>query len=156
MWITGTVVEFNRATLAEQYTLPLEADAYEEFEGKPVVLASYIALAPAPEEIAENPEVFYNQRVVVDGEVETIFAPDAFTLDDGELLDEGGLLVVGSAPEVADAGPVSVSGILQPFSLTALEAEYNLLWEEDIRTALEEAYDGQPVVVAQEIYPFSE
>ncbi|MEM9803741.1 MAG: hypothetical protein AAF959_00550 [Cyanobacteria bacterium P01_D01_bin.56] len=154
MWITGVVETFNRTTLAEQYDLPLEADVYEEFEGKPVVLADYIALAPDPEEIAENPDVFYNQRVVVDGDVETIFAPDAFSLENGQLLDEAGLLVVGSVPEITQEGPVSVSGILQPFSINALEAEYDLLWEEDIQTILEEEYTGQPVIVAQDIYPF--
>lgn len=156
MWVVGTVEKFNRAILAEQYDLILDADVYNEFEGRPVVLASYIALAPDPEEITENPDAFYNQRIVVDGDVATIFAPDAFSIENGQLLDETGLLVVGSVPQTSQEGPVSVSGILQPFSLNALEAEYNLLWDEDLQTILEEEYAGQPVIVAQEIYPFSE
>lgn len=155
MWITGVVEPFERETLAKQYKLTLDPTLYEEFEGQPVVIADYIALAPDPEEIAENPTTFYGQRVVVDGEVDTIFAPDAFSLQNGQLFDETGLLVVGAVPELASEGPVAVSGILQPFSIADLDAEYDLLWEPDVQKTLEDDFTGQPVIVVQEIYPFT-
>ncbi|MGD1852690.1 MAG: hypothetical protein ACFB2W_00425 [Leptolyngbyaceae cyanobacterium] len=156
MWLTGTVEQFERETLAKQYKLTLDPALYDEFQGQPVVLANYIALAPEPEEIAENPDVFYGQQVVVDGEVETVFAPDAFSLQNNQLFNDTGLLVVGAVPELASEGPVAVSGVLQPFSLTDLDGEYELLWEPDIQGILEEQFTGQPVVVVQEIYPFTE
>lgn len=155
MWITGVVEPFERETLAKQYKLTLDPALYEEFEGQPVVIANYIALAPDPEEIAENPTVFYGQRVVVDGEIDTVFAPDAFSLQNGQLFDETGLLIVGAVPELASEGPVAVSGILQPFSIADLDAEYDLLWEPDVQETLENDFTGQPVIVMQEIYPFT-
>ena len=156
MWVTGAVETFDRETIAEQYDLLLEPELYDEYTGQPVVIADYIALAPNPEEILDNPDVFYGQRVVVDGEVDTIFAPDAFSLENEQLFEENSLLVVGAVPDIAEEGPVAVSGILQPFSLASLDADYDLLWERDIQTMLEADHAGQPVIVAEEIYPFTE
>ena len=156
MWVTGTVEKFERETMSDKYELTLDPNLYEEFEGQPVVVANYIALAPDPEEVSENPEAFYGQRVVVDGEVETIFAPDAFSLENEQLFDGTGLLVVGAVPDPIKAGPASVSGVLQTFSLAALEAEYDILWEPELRDTLVDAYTGQPFILVQEIYPFTE
>ena len=156
MWVTGVVETFDRETIAEQYDLQLEADLYDEYMGQPVVIADYIALAPSPDEIVDNPDAFYGQRVVVDGEVSTIFAPDAFSLENEQFFEENSLLVVGAVPDVAAEGPIAVSGVLQLFSLASLDADYDLLWERDIQTMLEADHAGKPAIVAEEIYPFTE
>lgn len=154
MWIVGSVELFERDTLSKQYGLTLEPSLYEEFEDQPVVIANYIALAPDIEEISENPTTFHGQRVVVNGEVDTVFAPDAFSLKNEQLFGENGLLVVGAVPNLVDEGPIAVSGMLQPFSITDLDTEYNLLWEPGVQETLEDSFTGQSVIVVQEIYPF--
>ncbi|MEM8809205.1 MAG: hypothetical protein AAGF01_24555, partial [Cyanobacteria bacterium P01_G01_bin.38] len=141
LWVIGTVETFEYEILAERYDLDVDPELYADYEGKPTVIADYIALAPSPENISENPDAFYGQRVVVDGEIDVVFAPDAFSLENSQLLDDRGLLVVGAVPKLAkDDGPVSVSGVLLPFSTENLDNEYDLLWEPEIQKTLESEY----------------
>ena len=65
-------------------------------------------------------------------------------------------MVVGAVPDFTSEGSVAVSGILQPFSVADLDAEYDLLWEPDVQETLENDFTGQPVILVQEIYPFTE
>ncbi|MEO0457356.1 MAG: hypothetical protein AAF152_12365 [Cyanobacteria bacterium P01_A01_bin.114] len=157
LWVIGTVETFEYEIIADRYELDLDLELYADYEGKPAVIADYIALAPSPETISENPEAFYGQRVVVNGEIDTVFAPDAFSLENEQLFNDQGLLVVGAVPKLAkEDGPVAVSGVLLPFSTENLNNEYDLLWEPDVQKALESEHTGQPAIIVDDIYPFTE
>ncbi|NEP18812.1 MAG: hypothetical protein F6J97_18250 [Leptolyngbya sp. SIO4C1] len=157
VWVVGEVQEFVLATIEETYELDLDDELYVEYEAEPVVVASYIALAPDAETVAEDPTAFYGERIVVDGEIETVYAPDAFSLEADQLFESGELLVVGAVPEVAqEDNVIAVSGILLPFSIENLEQEYELQWDAALRDLIAAEYTGQPALIAQEIYPFTE
>ena len=155
LWVVGTIVMFERAAVSEQYDLVFDSEVYDEYEGRTVILADYIALAPDPETLVDDSDAFYGQRVFVDGEIEQVLAPDAFTMDNEDAFGDKGLLVVGAAPDLTEENPVAISGIMMPFSIATLEADYELVWDAELKQTLEQNYDGRPTLVSDELYPFS-
>ena len=153
--VTGEVETFAMMTVADEYGLELSPELYEEYEAKPVIIAESIALAPDPGEIAANPELYYNKRIAVEGEVEELKESGLFTLDEDELFGGEDLLVippVGGEP-VQENGIVTLTGVLRPYIKAEFERDYDLQWDLDVTTEIEAEYEQKPVFVADSVYP---
>ena len=62
---TGIVREFILADIERDYGIDLEDELYVDYENVPAVIAESVALAPTPEELAENPSAFYDQVIAI-------------------------------------------------------------------------------------------
>lgn len=153
--MTGKVTKFVVADLNREYDLDLEPELYVEYEGKPAIIAQAIALAPEPGEITEDPSQYYGRTLAVTGEVENIVGPNAFTLDEDELIGASDLLVLTATPKQAidDGEKVAVTGVLRQFVVADLERDYDLTWDLELRRKLEAEYSNKPVLIANSVYP---
>lgn len=153
--VTGKVETFAMMTVAESYGLTLDPELYEEYETKPVIIAESIALAPDPGEITADPEVFYNQRIAVEGEVEDLREAGLFTLQEEQLFGGEDLLVYapGVSAPVQEDEVVTVTGVLRPFIVADFDRDYDLQWDLSVQEELEAEYSTKPVFVADNVYP---
>ncbi|MUL36377.1 hypothetical protein [Gloeocapsopsis dulcis] len=153
--VTGQVAKLVVADVNREYNLGLEPNLYVEYEGRPVIYAQSIALAPEPGEITQNPSRYYGQTLAVTGEVEDIVDANSFTLDEDQLLGAEDLLVINANPTAAvtDGETVAVTGVLRPFVVADIEREYDLTWDLDLQRKLEAEYSQKPVLVADGVYP---
>ena len=89
------------------------------------------------------------------GEVEDIVGPNAFTLDEDELLGANDLLVLNATPKQAinDGEKVAVTGVLRSFVVADIERDYDLTWDLDLQRKLEAEYSNKPVFIANSVYP---
>jgi hypothetical protein len=84
--VTGTVAKFDTNAIKQEYGLDLgQQDLYQEYEGRPAIIARSIALAPIPGEIGNNPEAYYNKVIAVPANIARIYSPNAFVLEDDTL-----------------------------------------------------------------------
>lgn len=146
--VTGTVTKFVLADVKREFGLALEDNLFVEYQGKPVIIATAVALAPEPGEIAEEPNKFFGKIVTVSSEVEKVIGPNAFTLDDKELIGGKELLVVGAIPAggTIDKGKtVLVKGSVRKFVTAEIERDFDF----DLQPELEVEYEGKAVVIAQ-------
>ena len=81
-------------TVAEAYNITLDPELYEEYEAKPVIIAQSLALAPDVGEVAANPELYFNKRIAIQGEVEDVLEGGLFTMDEDNLFADEDLLVI--------------------------------------------------------------
>lgn len=153
--VTGEVQQFVRADIERDYNLVLDPDLYVEYEDKPAIIAQSLALAPDPGELTDNPEVYYNQVIAVQGEVEDIYDPSTFSIDEEQLFGGDDLLVVNtlSSSEVNENESVVVVGVLRPYIKSEFERDYELQWDLDLETQIEAEYSQKPVLAATEVYP---
>lgn len=119
--------------------------------------------APAPgavagvtaDKIIEHPNAYVGKTVTVSGDVEGIFGPRAFEIDDG--LNVGTLLVLGREPfpQVPDAGnrayviddTATVTGVVRMMVVADIEREIG--W--DLESHIEAEYTAKPVLLAQQV-----
>lgn len=155
--VTGEVRSFSQADAERTLGTDLDPDFYAEYENQPVIYARSIALAPEPDEVTANPEAFYGQPIAVEGEVDEIYSPTAFTLHDEELFDGEDLLVINAIEQtVADDDNVVVVGEIRPLTVAEIERDYSLDWDDlDIQSQAETEYEQRPVLVVREIYPLA-
>ncbi|MGC1309219.1 MAG: hypothetical protein WA885_18510 [Phormidesmis sp.] len=152
--ITGTVETFVMETAASEYGLTLTPELYEEYESKPVIVAKSIALSPDPGDITANPEMYYNQRIAVKGEVEDILESGLFTLDEDELFAGEDLLVIPSkVAAIQENEIVVVTGVLRPYINAEFEKDYDLQWDLSVKEKIDAEYEQKPVFVADSVYP---
>lgn len=153
--VTGEVTKFTVAEINREYGLDLEPNLYVDYESKPAIIAQSIAPAPEPGEITENPKQYYGRTLAVAGEVEEVYSPNVFTLDEDELLGSEDLLVLVANPKatVNDGQYVAVTGELRPFVVADLERDYDLTWDLDVQKKLEAEYSTKPVLVVNGVYP---
>lgn len=156
--VTGKVAKFVAADIERDYDLDLEPDLYVEYEGKPAIVAQAIAPAPKPGEITDSPSQYYGRTIAVAGEVEDIVGPNAFTLDEEQLIGGNDLLVLVANPKTAttaikDGAYVAVTGVLRPFVVADIERDYDLTWDLDLQRKLEVEYSKKPVLIVQGVYP---
>ncbi|MGQ4648020.1 hypothetical protein [Lyngbya aestuarii] len=152
--VTGEVRQFRAVEFEPDFDFDWQPGT--DYENKPAIVAQSIALAPEPDEITENPEKFYNQPIAVEGEVAEIVGPNAFTLEDEELVGGSNLLVLNrTAPAQAlnDDEVVVVTGQVRPFVLAEIERDYDLTWDLDLQSKLEAEYQEKPVLIADTVYP---
>jgi hypothetical protein len=153
--VDGEVRQFTVADVERQYGQDLDPTLFEQFEFQPAIVADELAIVPDSNELRENPEAFYGRRIMVEGEINDIIAPDAFTISSRQFLDDSTLLVLGATPDVSvDNGEVvTVVGELRPFVASSIERDYDLTWDLDLQEQLEVEYANQPILVAREVYP---
>ncbi|MGF1478173.1 MAG: hypothetical protein ACFB4I_01600 [Cyanophyceae cyanobacterium] len=158
--VTGEVVQFVLADIESEYGLGLDPELYVEYEEQPAIIAESVALAPEPEELAEDPAAYYNQVVAVEGEVAEVYSPSTFTVGEEGWFSGGELLVVGVDPEfsIGDAAVeegeyVTVTGVLRPYVSADFERDYDLTWDLDLQQQIEAEYTETPVLAATEVYP---
>jgi MYXO-CTERM domain-containing protein len=152
--VTGQVRQFVLADINRQYSLGLGADLYREYENRPAIIAQSIALAPNPGQISQNPARYYGRTIAVTGEVEDVRSPNAFTLDEDQLVGQD-LLVINSntGQAIQDDQTLAVTGVLRPFVVAELEREYDFNWDQGFVQQLEAEYRDRPVLIATGIYP---
>lgn len=146
--VTGTVTKFVLADVKREFGLALEDKLFVEYEGKPVIIATAVTLMPNPGEIAEEPNEFLGKIVTVSSEVEKVIGPNAFTLDDKELIGGKELLVVGAIPAggtINEGETVLVTGPVHKFVTAEIERDFDF----DLQPELEVEYEGKAVVIAR-------
>ncbi|MEB3827714.1 hypothetical protein [Phormidium sp. CCY1219] len=154
--VTGQVRLFRAAELEREFGWDFwDPDLYVEFENKPVVIAQSVALAPEPDDIRENPQLFYGKTIAVRGEIDEYFSINAFRLEDEEFFQGDELLVLNSdTGKMINAGDdVVVTGVLRPFVMADIEREFDVdLWDFELRRELEAEFDRRPMMYAREVY----
>jgi hypothetical protein len=159
--VTGEVRNLAVADLNQEYDLDLDPDLYVDYENRPAIIAQSIAPAPEPGEIAENPQPYYGRSLAVTGEVETLYNPNTFTLDEDELFGGKDLLVLvrngntantTANTSVQEDQTVAVTGVLRPFVSADLEREYDFNWDEGFVRQLEAEYQTRPVLIVDRVY----
>ncbi|HHP7231348.1 MAG TPA: hypothetical protein ACFCUY_10885 [Xenococcaceae cyanobacterium] len=157
---TGTVREFVIADIERDYGIDLDEELYIDYENRPVVIAESVALAPTPEELAENPSAFYDQVIAVEGEVGDLFSSNTMSLYEEGWIDDIGLIVVGVNSDLnAESNPlqsgemVVVTGMARPLDVNLLQQDSELGWDETEISEFEARYTDRPVIVADDIYP---
>jgi len=153
--VTGEVRQLVLADLERDYGLDLDPELYAEYEERPALIAQSIALAPDPEEVSENPDIYYGQTIAVSGEIANQLAPDAYTIEEEQLFGGEEVLVVGANPEIPldNAEEVVITGVLRPYVRAEFERDYDFTWDATLQDEIEAEYSEEPVLVAEEIYP---
>lgn len=156
--ITGVVRQFRVAELERDFDWDFwDPDLYVEYEDRPAIVAESIALAPEPDDIMDNPELFYGKTIAVKGHVEEYFNTNTFLLEDNDFFQGDELLVInaktGEIINVDDE--VVVTGQLRPFVMADLEREFSInlsMWDIDFRNQIEAEFSNKPVLMADDVY----
>ena len=148
--VTGTVRKFVGSEIEREFDLDLTQEFEAEFRDKPVLIATAVTLTPPPGEIAEEPSLFIGKTVTVSSKVDKVISPNAFTLDDKELIGGKELLVVGailSGSPIHEGETVLVTGPVRKFIAAEIERDFDF----DLQPEVEVEYESRPVVIAQSI-----
>jgi hypothetical protein len=153
--VTGEVREFVLADIEREFGLTLDPDRYVDYEQQPVIIAQSLALAPDPEDLTDNPELYYGKRIAVNAEVEELWAADLMSVDGDALFGNDDLLVINpnATLDFTEDEEVVMTGVLRPFVTSEIEQEYELTWDLDLQRQIEAEYQEKPVFVADEVYP---
>jgi hypothetical protein len=156
--VTGQVMDFKLADIETQYGLALDETIYGEYDQQPVVLADNWALAPTPEMLSEQPDVYVNQRVAVEGDAR-ILSPNALAVYEDGWIDDVGILVVGvqqnlegDAGAIQEGESVTVTGMAQPLDQNLLKGEYDLGLTAAEVDEFVSRYTERPVILADRVY----
>ena len=128
--ISGTAEKFEHSKISEKYHLSLDPETHREFEGQLVVIADSVCLRPSLQKVITKPEKFYYQPLTLEGQVKSIFAVDAFSIEDRDSNNKKDLLVIETGFDTGTSEKVSVTGVLEPFSSTDMAISHNLFWGE--------------------------
>lgn len=157
--VTGVLHQYD-ATLVEQQlgatVEELQLEALQRYEGQPVLIGELSGLTPrvtagdgtqaSVDEIMSNPAGYFEERVVLSGEVTQVLSDHAFVLD-------GNLLVLDATGEVTQQAfeastELQVSGVVRELSdPSALSREYDIALD----TTQIEQYQGEPVLIGEVI-----
>jgi len=114
-----------------------------------------VILAPAPGEISDNPEAFFDQLIAVEGGVGEKYDDNVFTISQAQFLGGSDILVVKESAGMAnfeDDDDVVILGTLRPFDMAQLEREYNLMLDDDQWQTIESDYSDEPLLAAVQVY----
>jgi hypothetical protein len=147
--VTGTVRQFSKAEIENQFDLDLAQELEVEFRGKPVLIAKVVVLTPHPGEIAEEPNPYIGKTVTISGKVAEVIGANAFTLDDQELIGGKELLVVGAIPagSIDEGKTVRVTASIRQFVMAEIERDFDI----GLQPGLKAEYEGKPVAITQSI-----
>lgn len=153
--VTGEVQKFILADAEQTLGVDLDDAIFADYEQQPVIMAASIAPAPDPEDISDNPERYYNQRIAIEGEIESNLGPDVVKIEDENLFGGNDLLVIHPQGEIGVQPDdyVTVTGVLRPFVLADINRDYDLTWDLDLQREIEAEYQSRPVLIADEFYP---
>lgn len=106
------------------------------------------------EKVAEKPEQLIGQTVTVEGEVDKVYSPTAFSVQDDKVFGGDKVLVItpnGTTPSTAikDDQNVQVTGEVRQFVVADFEREYNLTWDGELKKTIEAEYQNKPVIIAK-------
>ena len=151
--VSGTVEQLNLTAIEQQYGLKLDRDLYNKYETKPVIIAQWLLLSPDPEDLTNNPELYYGKPLAVKGELEDLKPYGIFELDEEQVFGGEDLLVVQPNPriELKEEKNALVYGKLRPFVIIELERDYDLGWDLSIEKQIEAEYKQKGIFVAEKI-----
>ena len=151
--VSGTVEQLNLTAIEQQYGLKLDRDLYNQYETKPVIIAQSLLLSPDPEDLTNNPELYYGKPLAVKGELEDLKPYGIFELDEEQVFGGEDLLVVQPNPriELKEEKNALVYGKLRPFVIIELERDYDLGWDLSIEKQIEAEYKQKAIFVAEKI-----
>ncbi|MDJ0569961.1 MAG: hypothetical protein QNJ53_13075 [Pleurocapsa sp. MO_192.B19] len=153
--VTGELGTLVLADIERDYGLDLDPELYADYETKPVILATYMVLAPDLESVSEDPEGYYDREIALQGEVNEVRNDYAFTLKEDQLIGGDDLLIINVTgepiPEVDEK--VVVTGTVRSFVKADFERDYDLSWDLDVQEEIEAEYTDKPVLVVDSIYP---
>lgn len=107
------------------------------------------------EKAAEDPDMYLEQPLTINGEVEAVFGSNAYLVREEEYFNyDFGLLVVNpnddvTLPEVGQT--VTVDGELRQFVVTDIETDYDITWNADLVKEIEATYEENYVFVARSV-----
>lgn len=165
--VNGTVRPFNWSELSRAYPwFDLDPEVQREFEGQPMVVAHSVTTAeitasprpaalPMPRveagALAQKPDEFYGKTVRVRANVEKVFGPRAFTLDEDRMLVGPDVLVLLSKDPIKPVTgniDVTVTGTVRRFDWAQLKKEHPwLTLDRDLQRDL----GSRPVLVAESV-----
>lgn len=161
--VTGPVRRFEPADLAREAGVALDDARLRAWVGKPVVIASTLALTPrvfgeTVDRILDDPSGYFGKTVRIRAALARMLGRYAFTLEDSDLPIDGDLLVVSATPPSAIPGwpaddataqpvPVTVVGTVRPFDPAAVARELGLVLDERLFAGRQ----GRPVLVARAV-----
>ncbi len=117
-----------------------------------LVQGDFKGMRVALDDLEDNPTKYTGQQISVDGEVEEIYGPRLFTIDEphwGDL--DGEILVLLPTPLAAlvkDDDRVTISGTVRPFVRTEIEREWGWL---GLDPGVEVEVGTKPVLVAERL-----
>lgn len=151
--VNGIVERLNLTAIEQKYGLKLDRDLYARYESKPVIIAQSLILSPDPEDLTNNPEVYYGKSLVIKGELEDLTPYGIFELDETQVFGGEDLLVVQPNPriELNEEKKALVYGRLRPFIVVELERDYDLGWDLSIEKEIEVEYEQKAIFVAEKI-----
>ncbi len=146
------------ATIGLALLLPACSDT-DAIDAEPGV-GDFDAAEERVEEVEEETASYIGREVVVEGEVEEIYGPDTFVLEEtGELFNDDEILVIGVDPEyepIYEGQEVRLTGEVRQFVWREIETEYDLTWDLDLQREMEAEYEGRPVIVAESTFVIDE
>ena len=151
--VNGTVERMNFTNIEQKYGLKLDRNLYNQYETKPVIIAQSLLLSPDPEDLTNNPELYYGKPLAVEGELEDLKPYGVFELDEEQVFGGEDLLVVQPNPriELNQEKKAIVYGKLRPFIVVELERDYDLGWDLSIQEEIEVEYEQKAIFVAEKI-----
>lgn len=149
--IQGTVRNFVLAEFERDYDFFTDSELYAEFENRPVVVAEMLWLQASLSDVDDNPDAYLGNRVTVFGEASELLSTSAFRLEDPGLFAGDDVLVLlrDQAATVAEGARYYVTGTVQRFNLTDVEAELGY----DLDDALFADWGDRTVIIADTLQP---
>ncbi|MEP0914779.1 hypothetical protein NDI45_28160 [Leptolyngbya sp. GB1-A1] len=156
--VTGVVRPFIRAEVERELGIALDPEIYAEYEYEPAVFAQSLAYAPDPDDVTDEPEKFYGRAIAVEGNIDDIYSPYAFSLNDPDLFESGDVLVINTSPQRSSEEGASVVAVgeLRPFIAADLERNLNLGVDLGLPGDVVAEYEQRPVLIVREVYPLPE
>ncbi len=107
------------------------------------------------EEVAENPNQFMGQTVTVNGQVAEVLGPNVFRIQEDQAVGGDDVIVITTGSEVplTEDSQVQVTGEVRQLVITEIEREYDLGWDDTLRTDIEREYTDRPAIVAKSVQP---
>lgn len=167
--VTGRVRNFDVFEVEREIGADLDDELLDAWAATPSIVADSVSLEPAARVagksvpvalsgIADAPEEFLGQIIMVDGAAAEAVGPNAFVIvDDGayekvdrDPLGSGVLVVTGGdpIPDPTEERPVEVTGILREFGPAAFEEELGI----ELDDGLYAGWDGRPAIAARSVH----
>jgi hypothetical protein len=149
----ATMKEWDQWQQRRKTSAAAGTDAEERREATaPMMQGDFAATRVKLDEIEDHPQKFVGKTVSVDAEVEDVYGPRLFTIDEPNWADlQGEILVHMQSPLAAmvrENDRVTITGTLKPFVRTEVERDWGWL---DLDADTEVTFRAKPVLVASRI-----
>ncbi|MGL5193192.1 MAG: hypothetical protein ACRC8Y_06270 [Chroococcales cyanobacterium] len=147
--VTGEVRQFRRNEIASEFGFNLDPELYSDYEDRPAIIAESMALSPTSDQVSDNPNYFFNRQVAMEGQVDEMLAPNAFSLDGDNVI----VINADQAQVIPEDQDIVVTGELRPLDMAALQRDYNLNWDAATQERIRSDHSDSLVLIADGIYP---